>query len=111
MTESSFPLVDKKMSDAIWAQSVGAVGNGILDDWGSPYAVIVNTNDTITIRPSTTSGVARAVVNGFGHQIDADVNLPIPAVTTPTLYQVGLLYDPQNSALPVKIVVLKGDPQ
>lgn len=108
MTETSFPIVDQKLTDGAWAQTVGAVGNGILDDWGSPYAITVNTNDTVTIRRSTVSGYARAVVNGFGHQIDANVNLTVPAVTSTTTYYVGLLYSPSNAAQPVKLVVLKG---
>ena len=108
MTETSFPIVDQKLTDGAWAQTVGAVGNGILDDWGSPYRITVNTNDTVTIRKSTVSGYARAVVNGFGHQMDADITLPVPAVSSPTRYYVGLLYSPSNAAQPVKLVVLKG---
>lgn len=109
MTESSFPIVDQKLTDGAWAQTVGAVGNGILDDWGNPYAMTVNTNDTVTIRRSTVSGYARAVVNGFGHQIDANVNLTVPAVTSTTIYYIGLLYSPSNAAQPVKLTVLKGN--
>lgn len=106
MTESSFPLVGFKMSDAIWAQSVGAVGNGILDDWGNPYAVTVNTNDTVTIRPSTVSGFARAVVNGFGHQLDAPATIVVPS--SAAKQYVGLLYDRANAASPVTLKVLTG---
>ncbi|WP_148067737.1 hypothetical protein [Curtobacterium sp. PhB172] len=47
-------------------------------------------------------------MNGFGHQIDADVTLSVPAVTSTTKYHIGLLYDPANTNLPVKLVVLKG---
>ncbi|MBF4613742.1 hypothetical protein [Curtobacterium sp. VKM Ac-1376] len=108
MAETSGPIVGADLTDGVWAQTVGAVGNGILDDWGNPYAITVNTNDTVTVRKSTVSGYARAVVNGFGHQIDADVTLPVPAVTSSTKYYVGLLYSPSNPAQPVKLVVLKG---
>lgn len=108
MTETSFPIVDKKLTDAAWGQAVGTSGDGVLDDWGGPYAITVNTNDTVTIRVSTVSGFARAVVNGFGHQLDAPVTLPVPAVTSATRYHVGLLYDPGNATDPVKLVVLKG---
>lgn len=107
MTETSFPLVDADLEDDFWAQTVGAAGNGILDDWGNPYAMTVNTNDTVTIKPSTTTGVARAVVNGFGHRIDAPQTLPVPGVTSATSYHVGLLYDPANAANPVILTVLK----
>jgi hypothetical protein len=108
MAETSFPLVGADLTDPAWAQTVGAVGSGIIDDWGNPYAITINTNDTVTIRPSTTSGAARAVVNGFGHSMDAAVTLPIPAVSAKTQYNIGLLYDPANAAQPVSLVVLKG---
>ena len=107
MTETAFPIVGTDLTNAAWGQTVGASSNGILDDWGNPYAIVVNTNDTVTIKRSTL-GVARAVVNGFGHQIDADVTLTVPPVTSTTRYHVGLLYDPANATLPVKLVVLKG---
>ncbi|PCN48029.1 hypothetical protein Csp2054_09145 [Curtobacterium sp. 'Ferrero'] len=110
MTETSFPIVDAKLSDETWGVTVGAAGNGIIDDWGAPYALVVNTNDTVTVKRSYRTGIAQAVVNGFQHQIDADVVLSVPAVTSLTTYQIGLLYDPQNASLPVKLVVLKGDP-
>lgn len=108
MTESSFPVVGQDLTDAAWGQTVGATSNGVLDDWGSPYAIVVNTNDTVTIKRSTRSGFARAVVSGFGHQMDADVTLSVPAVTSTTKYHVGLLHDPANTALPVRLAVLKG---
>ncbi|MBF4603770.1 hypothetical protein [Curtobacterium sp. VKM Ac-2884] len=107
MTETSFPLAGQDLKDDAWAQTVGAFGSGVLDDWGNPYALDININDTVTIRPST-SGVARAVVNGFGHRLDAPKNLPIPAVSGATWYNIGLLYDPENALLPVSLVVLKG---
>jgi hypothetical protein len=107
MAETSFPIVGADLTDDAWAATVGAVGNGVLDDWGSPYAMTVNTDDTVTILPSST-GYARAVVNGFGHQLDAGKTVSVPAVATTTTYQIGLLYDPTNAALPVSIVVLKG---
>lgn len=108
MTETSFPIVDQRLSDSAWAQAVGAVGNGILDDWGSPYAVTVNTNDTVTIRTSTVTGFARAVVNGFGHQIDAAVTVAVPGSGSAVRQHVGLLYDPTNAAAPVTLKVLAG---
>ncbi|MBT1630462.1 hypothetical protein [Curtobacterium flaccumfaciens] len=108
MTESSFPIVGLDLTNAAWGQTVGATSNGILDDWGSAYAIVVNTNDTVTVKRSSRSGVARAVVNGFGHQMDADVTLTVAAVTSTTKYHIGLLYDPGNVTLPVKLVVLKG---
>lgn len=107
MAETSFPIVGADLTDPAWGQTVGAVGNGIIDDWGNPYGITVNTNDTVTIRPSST-GSAKAVVNGFGHAMDSTKTLPVPAVTSKTQYNIGLLYDPKNAALPVSLVVLKG---
>lgn len=107
MAETSFPLTGADLKDDQWAQAVGASGSGVLDDWGNPYALTINTNDTITLRPST-SGAARAVVNGFGHRMDSTKSLSLPAVSSKTQYNVGLLYDPKNAALPVSAVVLKG---
>jgi hypothetical protein len=107
MTETSFPLTDSDFTNAQWAAIVGDAADGILDDWGNPYSITVNTNDTVTIGVSST-GTNRAVVNGFGHSMDAPVTLPVPAVTSATRYHVGLLYDPANGALPVSLQVLKG---
>ncbi|PZE23851.1 hypothetical protein [Curtobacterium sp. MCBD17_028] len=108
MTESSFPLTSADLTDDMWGQAVGAVGDGILDDWGSPYAITVNTNDTVTVGVSSVSGEARAVVGGFGHRIDAPVTVSVPAVSAPTTYWVGLLRDPANATNPVKLTVLSG---
>lgn len=107
MAETSFPLTGADLKDDQWAQTVGASGSGVLDDWGNPYALVVNSNDTVTIRPST-SGTARAIVNGFGHRLDSTKALSLPAVSTTTQYNIGLLYDPANSAQPVTLVVLVG---
>lgn len=107
MAETSFPLTGQDFKDDQWSAIVGGVGDGICDDWGNPYAVTVNTNDTVTVGVSST-GVNRAVVNGFGHRMDAPVTVPIPAVTTTTRYHLGLLYDPASSSSPVTLQVLKG---
>lgn len=106
MTQTSFPIVGADFTDEQWSQTVGATGNGILDDFGNPYAVVVNTNDTVTLRPSTRSGIASAIVAGFGHRMDANETLTVPSGAN--TYHVGLLYDPKNTALPVRLVVLAG---
>ncbi|NII42304.1 hypothetical protein E9228_002962 [Curtobacterium flaccumfaciens] len=105
MAETSFPLVGADLSDDAWAQTVGASGSGVLDDWGNPYAIVLNINDTVTVKPST-RGPARAVVNGFGHQLDVTKTLTVPAVTASTTYNIGLLYDPENATMPVLLTVL-----
>jgi hypothetical protein len=106
VTQTAFPVVGADLTDAQWSQTVGAVGNGILDDWGNPYSVTVNTNDTITIRTSTRSGIANALVAGFGHRMDAPETLAVSSAAG--TYHTGLLYDPANAALPVRLAVLKG---
>jgi uncharacterized membrane protein len=108
MAETSFPIVGTDLTDDAWSQAVGAGQQGILEDWGSPYALVVNTNDTITIKVSAMTGVAQAVVAGFGHQLDANMTVSVPAVTSTTTYWIGLLYDPTNATLPVSVQVLKG---
>lgn len=110
MAESSFPLVGADLTADAWAQTVGTSGSGVLDDWGNPYAIVLNINDTVTIKPST-RGPARAVVNGFGHQLDVPKTLNVPAVTTTTTYSIGLLYDPQNETMPVLLTVRTGTSQ
>jgi hypothetical protein len=105
MTESSFPIVNADFTDSQWSQIVGSRGSGILDDWGNPYGLTIGTDDTITIGISTRSGVARAVVGGFGHQMDAAVKLSVP--TGANDYHVGLLYAPTGTPT-VRLVVLAG---
>lgn len=108
MTESSFPLVGADFTSDQWSQTVAGLGNGVLDDWGSPYAITLHTNDTATIAVSTVSGIARAVVAGFGHRLTAAVTVSIPAVSSTTTYSIGLLYDPAQAATPVLLTVLTG---
>lgn len=108
MTESSFPLVGADFTSDEFSQTLLGLGNGVLDDWGSPYAITLNTNDTATIAVSTTSGVARAVVAGFGHRLTASVTLSIPPVASTTSYTIGLLYDPGQAGTPVLLTVKTG---
>jgi hypothetical protein len=108
MTEYSQPLVGVDLEDDYWSQAVGASGNGILEDWGNPYAITVNTNDTVTIKVSSVGGDARAVVAGFAHRMDANQVLSVPAVSTTTTYWIGLLYDPASTTIPVMLKVLTG---
>jgi len=105
MTQTAFPIVGADLTDTQWSQVVGATGNGILDDFGNPYSVTVNTNDTVTVRPSTRSGVAKAIVSGFGHRMDAPENIAVP--TGANTYHVGLLYDPAATLI-VQLAVLPG---
>jgi hypothetical protein len=103
MTQKSYPLNGQPFPDDQWADVIGQMGDGILDDWGNPYSVTVNTNDTVTIGVSST-GINHAVVGGFAHSQDAAEILSVPAVTVQTRYLVGLLYDP--SASNVRLAVL-----
>jgi hypothetical protein len=109
MTESSFPIVGADFTSDQWSQALSGFGNGVIDDWGSPYAITLNTNDTATIAVSTVTGMARALVAGFGHRLTAPVTLPIPAVSSTTTYTIGLLYDPGQAATPVALTVLTGN--
>jgi hypothetical protein len=112
MTESSFPVDETDYTGDQFSAIGSAMGNGILDDWGQPYLGTLNDSDqTITIGVSTVSGIARAVICGFGHKIDAPVRLSLPTVTSSTVYHVGWLYDPSkqgNAAGPVSLTVIAG---
>lgn len=108
MTETSFPIVGSDFTSDEWSQALTGLGNGVLDDWGNPYAITLNTNDTATIAVSTVTGVAHAVVAGFGHRLTAAVTLSIPAVASTTTYNIGLLYDPAKTTTPVLLTVVSG---
>lgn len=110
--EFSYPVVHQPMDDEMWQQVTLGVGDGILDDDGGPYyASVSDTTDTITVRPSSESGRARAILKGFYHEMRQPVTLPLPPVSSPTVYHVGLVYDPlrhKEPGGPIRLEVWKG---
>ena len=94
MAEESFPIVDQPMSAEQWTAVTRGIGSGIITDDVMQYSLGERNNaaNTVTIRAGTRT--AQAIVSGFYHTMDADVTLPIPAVTQRTVYYIGLTYDP-----------------
>lgn len=107
MAEESFPIVDQPMSAEQWKSVTLGIGNGVLDEGGFPYNLtgFSNATNTATLKVSTTTGEAAAIVAGHYHKMDADMQLSFPAVASRATYYVMLQYDPLDAALPVKVVV------
>lgn len=110
MAENSFPQMEEELTDAQWKQIFMAIPAGIIDRGGNPYRLTArdNTTDEITIGVDTHVGVNTAILHGFLHSMNTPVKLRVPPVTTTTVYEVGLVYDPtQHTALggPVKLAV------
>lgn len=113
MSEDSFPMLDKPMSDEQWKQVTLGIGSGVLNEGGDPYRLtgIDNATNQVTVSVSSQTGLAQAIVAGFYHRIDAPVVLDVPAVTTATTYWIVLEYSPlrlEQSDLPVQLKVISG---
>lgn len=106
MSEESFPVLEKPMTDAQWKSVARAFGTGVLDEGGNPYNLINLNNATNqgTIAVDTKTGFNHAVVSGYYHKQTANISINIPAVTAPTTYYIVLMYDPADKAKPVKLV-------
>ena len=105
MTEQSFPVIEKPLTDDQWKSVTLGIGDGILDEGGGPYRVTLsNTGDNVTVEVDTLKGFNQAILRGFYHKMDAPVTLQVPAVTATTTYYVGLQYDPTRD-VPVKLGV------
>src|SRR5690625_5636648 len=48
-----------------------------------------NTKNSMLLRPSSHTGRAETVSNGFFHVLTGEMEIPLPAVTTPTTHQLG----------------------
>lgn len=102
MTEISFPVVDKPLGEDDWKTIALGFGQGIIDRGGWPYLMGTkdNVNNTITINVDQVHGRNEAILSGFVHRIDSPKVITIPAVTTTTTYEVGLVYDPLKHSTP-----------
>lgn len=108
MAEESFPIVDQPMSADQWQSVTSGIGDGVLDEGGSPYSLtnFSNADNTVEVTVSTTKGFSHAILKGFYHKIDANTVLTIPAVTAATTYYIALQYSPvraSSGGLPVKL--------
>jgi hypothetical protein len=108
MAETSFPVVNKPLGADQWQTVALALGRGIVDRGGAPYLItnVDSVNNTITIGLDTITGKNEAVLDGFAHRMDTTKVLTIPAVTTNTVYEVGLLYDPAQAGSAAGPIVL-----
>ena len=108
MAEQSFPIVEQPLSAEQWRSVTLGIGDGVLDEGGSPYTYRnpSNADNTAEIGVSTSKGEASAILKGHYHLIDEPVKITLPAVTTATTYYVALQYDPLRTEMPVKLVVV-----
>lgn len=108
MAETSFPVLEKPMSDVQWKSVARGFGTGVLDEGGNPYNLtgLSNVNNTGTISVDGKTGFNHAVVSGFYHKMDSPITVSLPAVTRATTYYVVLRYDPLDKAMPVKLVAV-----
>lgn len=108
MAEQSYPIVEQPMSAEQWKSVTLGIGDGVLDEGGSPYTYrnASNVDNTAEIGVSTSKGTATAILKGHYHLIDEPVRISLPAVTVATTYYVALQYDPFRTEMPVKLVVV-----
>jgi hypothetical protein len=106
MTEQSFPVIEKPLTDDQWKSVTLGIGDGVLDEGGNPYRITLsNTGDNVTVEVDTLKGFNHAILRGFYHKMDAPITLKVPAVTAETTYYIALQYNPANSETPVKLGV------
>ena len=111
MAEQSYPIVEQPMSADQWKSVTLGIGNGILDEGGFPYRLKNLSNATNTgvlqaARRPDGEAYSSAILNGFYHRLDEDMELEFPAVTSRTTYYVVLEYDPSRTDMPVQAKVV-----
>lgn len=106
MAEWCFPVDEQDFTDEQWAQTQVGSGHGVIDDWGDPYNLSLNSGaNTATVGLSSVSGAAKAVLHGFGHQIDQPVTLALsPNASTDN--RISLIYTPAADANTPAVVAL-----
>lgn len=120
MSQNSYPKVDSPFTDDQWKQLFLTLGRGIIDRGGSPYSLTardsVTNTVTIGVTPNDgqTDGRNFAVLDGFLHTMDSPEQVSVPAVTTDTTYEIGLVYDPtkhgdENGPITLTSWVAPGD--
>ena len=96
MSQNSYPKVDAPFTDDQWKNLFLTLGRGIIDKGGFPYKLTArdSVTNTVTIGVDSRDGRNYAVLDGFMHFMDAPEQVSVPAVTTDTTYEIGLVYDP-----------------
>ena len=112
MDEMSFPIAEKALNSLQWQAVSVATGSGIADRGGRPFWLrdLSNTTDSAHRTVSTTTKTAEASIMGFFFQMKKDVQVPLPPVSSPTTYHIGLEFDPtrlKDATGPIRRVVHK----
>lgn len=110
MAELSGPIEEHPLPSSEWPTITKGIGNGVLDEGGSPYQLtnFSNATNTVELTAANMGGNVRrshAILGGFYHKIDENLVLSIPAVTTATTFYIALQLDPVRSTegrLPVQ---------
>ena len=111
MAEQSYPIVEQPMSADQWKSVTLGIGNGILDEGGFPYRLknLSNATNTGVLQAASRKDgetYSSAILNGFYHRLEEDLELEFPAVTSRTTYHVTLQYDPSRTDMPVQAKVV-----
>lgn len=122
-TEYSYPVSNQGITQDQFRNMMRGLGKGTLtqhtaDTAQNSYRLVdhgtdseTNQRNTLILRPATTTGQAETVSNGFFHVLTDDIELPFPAVTSPTTYHVTVTYDPRLfKTTPLKVEVYPGPP-
>lgn len=102
MSQNSYPKVETPFTDDQWKNLFLTLGRGIIDKGGFPYKLTArdSVTNTVTIGVDSRDGRNFAVLDGFLHTMDAPEQVSVPAVTTDTTYEIGLVYDPTQHNAP-----------
>lgn len=117
--EYSFPIANQGITQEQFRVMNTAQGKGIIHRGGSPYMLTwpeggetqANQTNQMVLTVSAGTGTAEAVIHGFFHRLTQNIPIPLPAVTTTTVYHVCITYDPRLfKTTPLKIEVYPGEP-
>lgn len=109
--QQSFPIVEQPMDADQWQSVTLGIGDGILDEGGFPYRLknLSNSTGTGVLQAAKRQGnktYSAAILNGFYHRLEDDLELEFPPVTSATTYYVVLEYDPLRTDMPVEAKVV-----
>lgn len=113
MTEISFPRSEEQVNQDQWKSITLGIGDGVMDERGNPYNLVKldNVTNTGVIAVDTVTGYNHAILKGYYHKMDAPITVSFPPVASDTTYNVALVYDPLNQAMPVSLKVLTSMPR
>ena len=122
-TEYSYPVSNQGITQDQFRNMMRGLGKGTItqhttDTAQNSYRLVdhgsdseTNQRNTLILRPATNTGQAETASNGFFHVLTDDMELPFPAVTSPTTYHVTVTYDPRLfKTTPLKVEVYPGAP-